>query len=770
MLTRSQGDAARFRSWPADGAVGVPVGIWPELEFENAAAAADASDPTLRCDAQSYGPKTFRLRPKRLIIQPSLRLPESKRCELTWNQAGQPYSFAFTTGSSLAVTGGAARVRYRKGDPDEIAPIPDDFWTRRDPTSPTGRRLDLPVAVRGDIRKVISGLAPELARLDGWSPVAPIVLQLTGPLDPATLPLTAAESVDPAATVALVDIDPSSAEYGERWPFEIQLRSDSPLVGLTEHAMWVMPARPLRPRGHYALLLRRGVSDASGRAMDSPVLLGSILKGRALGASELSEDLAEQLVPAMTVASSHLAIPWTRDDLVFALTFTVGSQSGIERDPEALREAAFELPGPRLIVDRVVPAKDPERPLMATLYGRFKAPRFREAGAAAIFRDRAGRPTPRGFEWIDFRLALPWRADRTPAPVLIYQHGNPGSAEAEIGAPLGDPFLAAGFAVIGFTDLWNREGSDLDTADRSRAIATQVLALTESVRDSGVVPDDWIVTLGEQLALVAALRERGAIDVLPLGAPDGVPDLDREAPLVYEGISQGAIHGQALLTYAPEIRAASLVTGGARWAELPLHQAADTMVEALPVLFGDFSPMDLWVTMSLFQAALDRQDAHVHALMGKLAGALHEEGPRGPSVLLTAGLGDGYVPNRLTRSLAWVLGPLPWIGGPGPDAIGFGLPFGTAPLRANLEDGATGGYVELVPSGRDLPAAPGCRPESLPIPIELLREGHFCAQLAEESIRRRVTFLRSAIEAPPALLIDPFAKRTRQENDAVRSQ
>lgn len=199
-----------------------------------------------------------------------------------------------------------------------------------------------------------------------------------------------------------------------------------------------------------------------------------------------------------------------------------------------------------------------------------------------------------------------------------------------------------------------------------------------------------------------------------------------------------------------------------------MYQAADTMVAALPFLFGDFSPMDLWVTMSLFQAAIDRQDGHLHALQGQIerlgnvsSPALAEVAPlgpprQGPSILLTAGLSDSYVPNRLTRSLAWVLGPLPWVGGTA--ANGVGLPIATAPLRGNLADGATGAYVELVPSGLVAPAAPGCRPESLPIPLELLQEGHFCAQLAEESIRRRVTFLRSAIDEAPPLVIDPFAR------------
>ncbi len=454
----ASGRESSFRSTPADGAISVPVGIWPEIEFESEAAAAAATDPTLRCNAQNYGPKTFRETPRRLVVQPSVRLPDGTTCELAWMLDGTRQSFAFETWSGDGSEGAAVRVIYRKLDPDEIAPIPDDFWTRRDASSPTGLRLDLPVAVRRDVREVISGLRTELAQLDGWSPVAPIVLALSGEVDPATLPRTAEESMDPVATLALVDIEPASPEYGQRWPFETVLRRDQAPVGLDEHALWVLPARPLRPGGRYALLMRRGVSEPGGRAMIAPLLLRPILKRRPLSNLGVRESLAARLGPALTVAESQLAIPWTRDDLVFALTFTVGTLEGIGRDPKALREAVEALSGTRLIVDRVEPEPDPERPLVAVVSGRFKVPRWREDGQAGLRRDATGRPLALGHRFVDFRLALPWRADRSPAPVLIYQHGNPGSAESEIGAPLQDPFLEAGFAVIGFTDLWNRPG------------------------------------------------------------------------------------------------------------------------------------------------------------------------------------------------------------------------------------------------------------------------------------------------------------------------
>jgi hypothetical protein len=101
------------------------------------------------------------------------------------------------------------------------------------------------------------------------------------------------------------------------------------------------------------------------------------------------------------------------------------------------------------------------------------------------------------------------------------------------------------------------------------------------------------------------------------------------------------------------------------------------------------------------------------------------------------------------------MGPLAWIDPP--DEAALLLPRAKPPLRGNLADGATGAYVEIVPYGSSLPAAPGCRPEALPLPEDVLREGHFCAQLAEESVRRRVHFLRSAVDDAPPTVIDPFA-------------
>src|SRR6185295_675416 len=143
------------------------------------------------------------------------------------------------------------------------------------------------------------------------------------------------------------------------------------------------------------------------------------------------------------------------------------------------------------------------------------------------------------------------------------------------------------------------------------------------------------------------------LDVLPLGAPDGVPDLDVAAPLTYHGISEGANNGQGLLAYAPEIRAAALVVGGARLTEVLIHQSADAFLVQLPLFFPSITPTDVWVGFSLFQAVYDVQDNHNHVPFLyrhklPLGGDDHRA-----SLLLLEGLDDSLVPNHATNSMAW---------------------------------------------------------------------------------------------------------------------
>ncbi|HKE12801.1 MAG TPA: hypothetical protein VKE73_14625, partial [Myxococcota bacterium] len=336
-------------------------------------------------------------------------------------------------------------------------------------------------------------------------------------------------------------------------------------------------------------------------------------------------------------------------------------------------------------------------------------------------------------------------------PVVMYQHGNPGSQD-EVVASARSYLSAAGFAAIGFTDVLNREVAPSGTSEER--VLTQLGFTVEGLLANHKVPEAWAETHAEQIAFVKFIQSLGSLDVAgatgPNGQPnaDGVPDLDLSQPLGYLGVSEGANFGPGLLPYVPEIKAAVLIAGGARLVEATIHQQAALVLQTLPSLLAPrATPTDLWVGLSIFQTLFDVQDSHNHAEFMyrhplNIAGST-----RKASVLLVEGLHDSLVPNHATESLARALGPIPQLE---PVARPVALLSPTAaPIQGNIDAQTTSGLVQYVPTGvPGVPATPGCA---------LLSgmsqgEGHYCAQSAAESIQLRVGFLESALAGLPKIM------------------
>jgi hypothetical protein len=339
---------------------------------------------------------------------------------------------------------------------------------------------------------------------------------------------------------------------------------------------------------------------------------------------------------------------------------------------------------------------------------------------------------------LPFVLALPRAAEAGFAPIVLYQHGNPGSAEDEVpGAASG--FLAAeGLAVAGFTDPLNRFFPTVD--DQTVGIFGVLLA-------TGDVAEFWLQTYGEQLAFLHVLESLGSLDVLPAGSPDGVPDLD-PSTICYEGISQGSNHGQAFLAYAPEIAAAGLVVGADRLAEILEYQDRTLplggdpfFTELLPPFVPGVTMPDIWMGLSLFQLLYDRQDPHNHAAFLYRDPVVVDGTTRKASILVLEGIGDSFIPNNATRSLAWTLGPIPQLAPP-IVPVSY-LPLAGPPLQRNVDPETTAAFVQFAPDGiPGIPPSPGC---------VFNEEGHYCAQTAPEARALRAGFYRSALDGVPVI-------------------
>jgi hypothetical protein len=163
-----------------------------------------------------------------------------------------------------------------KFDPDAgffDAPFPIAHRSRPDGSL---RVADFPYAA--------TSVAQLLALLEegngGFALNGAVFVPFEGPVDGSRLPADPAASLEPEATVFLIDVDPESPRRGERIPLETSFYKDA-----RSHAPAnVLVALPyagfvLAPHTLYALIVERGLGDVEGRPLYAPAELVDALDG-----------------------------------------------------------------------------------------------------------------------------------------------------------------------------------------------------------------------------------------------------------------------------------------------------------------------------------------------------------------------------------------------------------------------------------------------------------------------------------------------------------
>jgi hypothetical protein len=720
-------------STPADGATGVPRTAWVRLTFADGLRPLAANSVTLDCGTGTPLYDVLPFEKTTIVVNPRAPLASDATCTVTWLAPGGFQSIHFT----VAPLGAPAILPYDRNDKTALEPFPDDFYLVADGSTRTGKRVDVRVPqVDVDLGALFDSILTPMRALDGMSPLAPLVVALPAALDPTSVPRTAAESLDPFATLGLFDIDTASSEHGQRVPFDAILRDETDWSGQPAHVLVVFPGKPLRPRGKYAFVVTNRALVTPSRPLEASSFFRTVASGTPVTADE------QRLAPVLHAVLSELegtSPKLNADDLALALGISIRSVDDIPRDLLAVRETVQAAAPPAFSIVSATPDNTPGTSIAAIVHGTWSPPDW--STGTFIGRDTSGRPAPVGTATLDFTLALPKSAISTQAPLIMYQHGQPGNAETEVPIAAARGLAAAGFAVIGFTDVANRE--IIPTGDIS-VLNAQALVTLATEHD---LPDYLsLLTHADQLAFLRMIPTLGSVDVLPLGAPDGIPDLDPGAPLGYLGTSQGSIHGMGLLAFAPEIHAAALVTGGGRFGATLVHQSWDALYEGIRNAgFSTLTRAEFYAGISLVQSDYDRQDPQ------NLARHLFREPlslgtAARASVLMTEGLGDTEVPFYSTRSGASMLG-LPQMRPHAEDVV-F-LPTVAPPVQANIDTGTTGALFQYVPKAYvGVAATPGCV-------VLGQTEGHFCAQVAAEAVKQRVTFFESALVGVPRI-VDPF--------------
>ena len=331
----------------------------------------------------------------------------------------------------------------------------------------------------------------------------------------------------------------------------------------------------------------------------------------------------------------------------------------------------------------------------------------------------------------------------------MYQHGNPGSAEEEVLPQARQTLARAGFAVIGFTDVLNREVSPPGSRSESERAYDQTFQIMWHLLFLQQIPDYFAQTNAEQLAFLRVIDGNcGAAADSTSVFGGGARGRERSSesmldqPLSYVGVSEGANLAPAFLAFAP---------GGARrGADRPVVAASPRCwstsgrARSSPPWPGwvsaQFRPVDVWVMLALFQTIFDGQDAHnfapyLYRRPFEVAGTT-----RRASILLTAGLDDSSVPNHVTEALAWASGADPAARA---REAARAHPRGSRLARRREHRRRDDGGLQPSSFLRESPMVPptaGC--SSPPLSPQSANEGHYCVQNARRRCCNAWSFSR----------------------------
>jgi hypothetical protein len=739
----------------------VPRTAWIRLTFVRRVSEVGRLSVELSCDGIRHPAAVHLTAPRTLVVDPEGDLEPSAACVVAWRGSRGPRRLRFDT----AAAGPPASVIYDRFDALGTAPFPDDFWLRPDPGDPRRQRLaiELPDFEESD-RLLLEALLRGTRTLDGFSPIAHVTLELSEAPDPYSLPWTPEESLDPMASVGLFDVAPESPTYGERIPFRMDVRTDT-AWGRVSHSLLLFPSIALEPGGRYGVVVtRRARVDRSRPFEASPFFRAARDAPPRRDDPEALRRVRALADDVLTAVAEAATPPIRREDVALAVRFSVRHTDDIPADLLAIKEETLAGPPPAIAVLRVEGESAEEiargSEVAAVVRGTWEAPDWREDGLILSRDPATGRPRRAGTRPIEFVLALPAAAREGPVPVVMYQHGNPGSAEEEVLPQARQTLARAGFAVIGFTDALNREVSPPGKSESERAY-DQIFQIMAYLLILKRIPDYFVQTNAEQLSFLRAIEALAAIPQFTVGGPDAPQGealfgIDRSKPLTYVGVSEGANHAPAFLAFAPEVRAAALIAGGRRFVEVLVHQRPEAILAPLTGLgFTQLRPTDIWVMLTLFQMIFDRQDAHnfapyVYRKPFEVAGTT-----RRASILLTAGLDDAAVPNHVTGALAWALGPIPQLG-PAPRRVPT-LEVAESPVVGNIDAGTTAAFHQFVPQGvAEIAPTPGC--SSPPLSPQSANEGHYCVQNAAEALLQRLVFLETALTDEAPLIVNPLTR------------
>lgn len=543
-----------------------------------------------------------------------------------------------------------------------MLPFPDDYYTVKDSSTPTGRRIDFGTAAMPQNEDGVSMAGKPYNLNDGFSPGQSMVIKVPG--------LDTQEALDATASVRLsklgqydrarqpiVVID---ARTGERWPIwtEIDSHASTP----DRAALLIHPAENFAA-GHRYIVAMRNLEDGDGDVLDAPQ-----------GFRYYRDDLPSKKAAINSQRRRFERIFKTlrrarinRSDLYLAWDFTVASDESIAGRLLEMRDDAMAQLGDTTMTDLQTQGTAPsfsvtsvesftlaeDANMARRVQGTFTVPCYLapncDSGvpAGTFDLDRDGNPVQHGTYTANFNCMIPRSAiDGTPGPARpsLYGHGLLGSAGETTSDPqktLGNNFnfVSCGTDEIGLSggdiplalSVLQEMGKFPQIADRlQQGLLNEMLLGRLMLSAGGFVADPAFHVDGGQ----------------PVGASPYVIDPSR---LYYNGNSQGAIEGGALVATSPDVTRGSLGVGGMNYSVL-LNRSVDFDQYATIGLNPAYADeLERPLVISLVQMLWDRGESNGYA---RTIGDDPLPDTPASEVIMNVGLGDHQVSSFTADTMA----------------------------------------------------------------------------------------------------------------------
>jgi hypothetical protein len=515
-----------------------------------------------------------------------------------------------------------------------LLPFPSDAYTMADPTTATGRRIDIsPLAMpRSAANRPVD--PTELNRNDGWSPGTPVLTVVPGL---STTQSHIASEASPGdslrvdAPIVLLD-----ARTGQRWPYTAELDSNEtdgeqplliirPAINFTDGHRFVVALRNLRDSS--GALIPAGTEFAARRAEAGPAdhVFGPLIKAH---------------VPTK--------------DLYLAWTFTIASTRSTTERMLHIRDDAFaSLQGkaPTFTVDTVTPSYSDK--VATRVQGTFQVPNYLTTPAnhqEPVLQTDPGLPGTRflylpgddlpdrnGTFTATYTCDIPRSASvQHPARGSLYGHGLLGG-QGEVGAGNVQKMGNENDVLFCATDWYGMATGDIPNVATMLADMSNFPTLPDRVQEGMLA----------QLFLARLLKDpRGFASQPAFGHKL------RPGTVYYDGNSQGGIIGGALLAVSQDIRRGVLGVVGMNYSTL-LDRSSDFSTYESVFNAAYPSEVDRELVFGLIQPLWDRAENNgyaSHLTRDPLPGT-----PR-HTVLLDVAFGDHQVSNYSALVMARTIG------------------------------------------------------------------------------------------------------------------